>query len=493
MALARIWLLSNGDICDTCHFHDECPDQTHCLHLVASAGNPRGRKKDYSRLVGDFRRFPLGVRKIGRVAATGEPLLLENVQANENWIVNPKWTKSQHIQSFAAQPLIYHDEILGVLGIFDRSHLSPSDFEWIRIVADHAAVSIANARAFKEISDLKERLQEENNYLRLEVSETLGSSGIVGVSPGLRNVMEKITLVAPTDASVMINGESGTGKEVVARAIHENSSRQNRPMIKVNCGAVPDTLFESEFFGHVKGSFTGAFKDKIGRFELSDGGTLFLDEVGEIPLPMQSKLLRVLQEKELERVGDTRSRKVDVRIIAATNRHLANEVKAGRFREDLYYRLSVFPITVPPLRERCEDIEPLALHFLNQVTRRMNRTSVRVTKKSIQQLCNYDWPGNVRELENAIERALILTQGGILQLELPKASTYVEIESKPNLLTDTLLTRTQLRKRERDNLTIALSRSGGKISGSGGAAELLGMKPTTLASKIKALNIVIEK
>jgi transcriptional regulator with GAF, ATPase, and Fis domain len=253
---------------------------------------------------------------------------------------------------------------------------------------------------------------------------------------------------------------------------------------------VPESLFESEFFGHVRGAFTGALKDKPGRFELADGGTLFLDEIGEAPLAMQAKLLRVLQEQELERVGDTRTRKVDVRIIAATSRDLKKEVDAGRFREDLFYRLSVFPIQIPPLRERRDDIPPLATHFVKQSARRMNRPAPRITQATISQLTAHDWPGNVRELQNAVERAVILSQSGVLRFELAE-SIAIDAPLAPThpLSKSALLTRDELKRQERDSIATALKQTGGKIFGPGGAAELLGMKPTTLASRIKALGL----
>jgi len=327
---------STGHRCETCRFRPECPDQTRCLHLVASAGNPGDTKQNYARLDGTFQRFPLGVRKIGRVAKSGEPMLLTDVRGNEEWIAEPKWTKRERVKTFAGQPLVFRGGVLGVLAIFDTTVLGQGDFDWLRVFADHSAVSIANARALEEIEFLKARLEEENAYLRQEVTAALGVGDFVGESFGLRKVMQQIQLVAPTDAAVLVTGESGTGKELVARAIHENSPRKGRALIKVNCGAVPETLFESEFFGHVRGAFTGAMKDRPGKFELADGGTLLLDEIGEVPLPMQAKLLRVLQEQEIERVGDTRVRKISVRIIAATNRDLKKEVEAGRFRQDLF-------------------------------------------------------------------------------------------------------------------------------------------------------------
>ena len=265
----------------------------------------------------------------------------------------------------------------------------------------------------------KARLEVQNAYLLDEIRTEQNFGDIIGGSSGLRKVMQQVQLVAPTDATVLITGESGTGKELVARAIHEQSARRERPLIKLNCSAVPEGLFESEFFGHVKGAFTGALKDKPGRFELADGGTLFLDEIGEVPLAMQAKLLRVLQEQELERVGDTRTRKVNVRVIAASNRNLKKEVDEGRFRQDLFYRLSVFPIEVLPLRERREDIGPLVANFIRQSARRMNRPEPQIGKTALDQLATYHWPGNVRELQNTVERAIILWQEGPLTFDLP--------------------------------------------------------------------------
>ena len=349
---------------------------------------------------------------------------------------------------------------------------------------------------FLDITDrvLMEReraqLQAHNDYLWEEIRSEHNFGDIIGQSPGLQKVMQQIQLVAPTCSAVLVTGESGTGKELVARAIHDHSPRRGHVLIKVNCSAVPENLFESEFFGHMKGAFTGALKDKPGRFELADGGTLFLDEIGEVPLAMQAKLLRVLQEQELERVGDIRTRTVNVRIIAATSRDLKKEVDAGRFRQDLFYRLSVFPIEIPPLRERREDIPPLAAHFVMQSARRMSRSPPRVTESTMSQLTSYDWPGNVRELQNAIERAVILSQRGLLRFELAESKAI----DTPCALTSTvtksaLLTRDELKRQERESIATALKQTGGKVFGPGGAAELLSMKPTTLASRITALGL----
>jgi formate hydrogenlyase transcriptional activator len=336
----------------------------------------------------------------------------------------------------------------------------------------------------------KARLEAQNAYLLDEIRTEQNFGDMVGGSPGLRKVMQQVQFVAPTDATVLITGESGTGKELIARAIHEQGARSDRPLIKLNCSAVPEGLFESEFFGHVRGAFTGALKDKPGRFELADGGTLFLDEIGEVPIAMQAKLLRVLQERELERVGDTRTRKVNVRVIAASNRDLKKEVDEGRFREDLFYRLSVFPIEVPPLRARCEDIAPLVAHFVRQSARRMDRPEPQISKSALSQLAAYHWPGNVRELQNTVERAVIVWQEGPLTFDLPalRHKENITQPAKPEVKA-MLPTRDELKRQERETIVNALKRTNGKVSGPGGAAELLGTKASTLASRISSLGI----
>jgi transcriptional regulator with GAF, ATPase, and Fis domain len=350
--------------------------------------------------------------------------------------------------------------------------------------------------ALSEVEQLRDRLQAENQYLQEEIKTHHNFEEIIGTSTGIDNAIEAINMVAPTDANVLIVGETGTGKELVARAIHAASRRKDKPLIKVNCASIPHELFESEFFGHVKGAFTGAVRDRAGRFELADGGTLFLDEVGEIPLDMQSKLLRVLQEGEYERIGDERTRKVDVRVLAATNRDLKQEVDARKFRRDLYYRLNVFPVEVNPLRHRRQDIPPLASHFLELAVRRLNSSTSPLTEGHVRELQAYDWPGNVRELQNVIERAVIRSRGGALRFDLPYA---VEVEAPSTARegsgeyhTGTVISEADMRRRERDNVLAALAQTNWKIYGTDGAAELLGVKPTTLASRIKKLGLRVE-
>jgi transcriptional regulator with GAF, ATPase, and Fis domain len=500
MVLVRLWLLTKDEECAVCATNPPACDPSQpekpALHLAASAGRSRMEGIDYLDVSGQSHRIPVGIRKIGRIAQTGEALLIPDVTPDQPWVRDPDWVRREGIQSFAGQPLVCRGEVLGVLAVFSRAKFAPEDFQWLRTFADHAAVAIWNARAFDELNRLRTQLELENEYLNAEIKETLHFDEIVGGSKALQKVLQQVELVANTDTTVLILAESGTGKELIARAIHERGSRRTRPLVKVNCGAIPRELFESEFFGHVKGAFTGAVKDRAGRFEVAHGGDLFLDEVGEIPLSLQSKLLRVLQERQFERVGDTRTRSVDVRIIAATNRDLKAEVHAGRFREDLYYRLTVFPIEVPPLRERKEDIAPLADHFVKKSAARMRITPPRLTKADARQLERYDWPGNVRELENVIERAVILSKAsGQLHLDLP-SETVPAARAKERQTIEAIgsaplnvLTREEIKKHELENILAALEKTGGKIFGAGGAAELLGMRPTTLASRLKALGV----
>jgi transcriptional regulator with GAF, ATPase, and Fis domain len=345
--------------------------------------------------------------------------------------------------------------------------------------------------ALEEVGQLRNRLELENAYLQEEIRVEGNRHGIAGRSAPIEHARRQIELVAPTDATVLITGESGTGKELIARAIHETSNRSRRPLIRVNCAAVPRELFESEFFGHAKGTLAGAVRDRVGRFELADGGTLFLDEVGEIPLELQGKLLRVLEEGIFERVGEARTRKADVRVIAATNRDLKDEVREGRFREDLYFRLNVFPIECVPLRDRREDIPLLAAHFLRLAERKMNNEELRLSIADVRRLSHYDWPGNVRELQNVIERGAILARNGQARIDVPdRASARPGRQRQATAAhPGQLMTEEDRRERDRANILAALEASGGKVFGQGGAAELLEVKPTTLLSRIKSLGL----
>jgi PAS domain S-box-containing protein len=359
-----------------------------------------------------------------------------------------------------------------------------------RDITDRKRAEQERQRAFDEVSHQKNRAERERDYLR---EEAVGAEPILGRSAAIRQALEGLDAVAATNATVLVHGESGVGKELFARALHARSKRASGPLVKVNCASIPGSLFESEFFGHVRGSFTGAHKDRVGRFELADGGTLFLDEVGEIPLEMQAKLLRVLQEGEFERVGDDRTRKVDVRVVAATNRDLSSEVQGGRFRRDLYYRLSVFPIDVPPLRDRSDDVLPLAEHFLSTMSRSSGRSGLELTADHRAALVAYDWPGNIRELQHVIERAVILSPRPPLRLDLalsnrlpsPQSGSRIQAsEAQAQILTDD-----ELRKLERDNIVAALDKARGRISGDGGAAEILKVNPSTLRDRMKALGV----
>ena len=394
--------------------------------------------------------------------------------------------------SFTSTPIRQSDKVTGAVVVF-------------KDVTERKQAEEKIQKAYAEIQRMKERLEAENLYLQEEIKSDHEFKDIIGQSQAVKQLLQQVELVAPTAASVLITGESGTGKELVARAIHERGDRSERPLIRVNCAAIPAELFESEFFGHVKGSFTGAVKDRAGRFELADGGTIFLDEVGEIPLALQSKLLRVLQEGQYERVGDERTKKVDVRLIAATNRNLQEEVEAGNFREDLYFRLNVFPVNVVSLRERLDDIPLLTQHFISTLSRKLNMPEPRLTNGSVKQLQTYSWKGNIRELQNVIERAIILSQGGNLQFDLPTMdlpTRDLPIKDVPPTMvnnavsenednTITPYTEAERIARDRENIMHALQLCDNKISGAGGAAELLGIKPTTLASRLKNMGIRI--
>ncbi len=346
--------------------------------------------------------------------------------------------------------------------------------------------------ALSEVKELKNQLELENAYLQEEIDSEFNHHQIIGKSQSIQRVIQQVELVADTKATVLVTGESGTGKELIARAIHDLSPRTNRRLIRVNCAAIPEDLFESEFFGHAKGSFTGAIVDRPGRFEVADGGTLFLDEVGEIPLHLQGKLLRVLQEQQFERVGESQTRHVDVRIIAATNRDLKQQVEDGKFREDLYFRLNVFPIESVPLRQRLDDIPLLTQHFLQRTSTRSNKSDLRISMNEIEKLKAYHWPGNIRELENVIERQVILARGGMIRFDeliVPTEQTTVVGKSQFN----DIMTYQQIKQHEVNNIINALIQCHGKVFGFNGAAEILGINPTTLNSRIKKYNIDIRQ
>lgn len=492
VSLVRIWLVKKGDICSSCLMLKECQQSHRCLHLVASAGRSVVNKdEDWSRLDGKFSRFPMGCRKVGHIAASGQPVVVKSVPEDSKWIIDKGWAKREGINGFAGHPMQFHGEVLGVLAVFTKTQITQPVLNELNIITNHSATALANARAFEKIEELTKQLKNENKYLREELSEVSLHGEFVGHSAALQRIVQQIDLVAPTEANVLIQGESGTGKELVARELHRRSNRSSKPLIKVNCASIPKELFASEFFGHAKGAFTGAHTHREGKFGAANNGTLFLDEVGEIPLELQAQLLRVLQEGEYERVGEEKVRKVNARIIAASNRDLLKEVKADRFREDLYFRLNVFPITVPPLRERKEDIEPLANHFLQRSLIGMKRPVIQFSPDQLATLSAYSWPGNIRELQNIVERFAISSISESAQLDLTDGFTKTspQIARNYNLDDQPLLTEEEMVQLQVKNIEKALNRCNGKIYGKNGAAFLLGMKPTTLATRIKKMKI----
>jgi formate hydrogenlyase transcriptional activator len=390
---------------------------------------------------------------------------------------------AEGLQSLCCVPLMRPKGPLGVvvLGSTRPDAFQAEDVELIHHVATQLAVAIENHRTAVEIEQLKQRLGEERRYLQGESRSEGQFAEIVGESTGLKQVLDQVSTVAASEATVLILGETGTGKELVAHAIHRMSRLNNGPFIKVNCAAIPTGLLESELFGHEKGAFTGAVSRKIGRMELADGGTLFLDEVGEIPTELQPKLLRVLQDHEFERLGSTHTVKVRVRIVAATNRDLSLSISQGEFRTDLFYRLNVFPVRVPPLRERREDIPLLIRHFVHKFARRMDRYIETIPKATMKALMQWDWPGNVRELENLMERSVILSEGSALRVPLS------ELQSKAQSQTDE--DGRTLDAAERLHIVRVLRESRGVLSGPEGAARRLGLKRTTLQSKMQRLGI----
>jgi len=403
------------------------------------------------------------------------------------------------IQSYCVVPLVARGTSIGTFTVWSETsnRYTEADAELLQEVANQVSLAIANMKSYEEIASLKGRLEKENVYLQEEIRTVHNFEEIVGDSQPLLSLLQRVDQVAPTDSSVLIYGETGTGKELIARAIHDRSNRKSRPLVKVNCSAISAGLVESELFGHVKGAFTGAFERRIGRFELADGGTIFLDEVGELPLETQVKLLRVLQEREFEPVGSNKSVRVDVRIIAATNRDLQQSIREGSFRSDLYYRLNVIPLEVPPLRERSSDIPHLTMFFLSRYARSLGKKIEGISAATTQKLVNYSWPGNIRELQNVIQRALILCAGPILDIEneldgfvagrlLDKAAATPD-QPPLDLTGDSSFP--TLEEVERAHIAAALEQAHGVIEGAHGAAKTLGMHPNTLRHRIQKLGL----
>ena len=427
--------------------------------------------------------FPVKGTPSGEVILTRKPLIVTgaNLEAYEANV--SRLFVAEGLRSGCIVPLITANRTLGTLSLssLQAGAFTQQDVDLLMRVANQVAIAIENALSYREIAELKNKLAEEKLYLEEEIRSEYTFEEIVGESAALKRVLGQVETVAATDSSVLVLGETGTGKEVIARAIHDLSTRRERTFVKVNCAAIPTGLLESELFGHERGAFTGAIAQKAGRFELAHHGTLFLDEVGDIPLELQPKLLRVLQEKEFERLGSTRTQRVDVRVVAATNRDLKQMVEERLFRSDLYYRLNVFPVVVPPLRERSEDIPLLIRHFAQKHARRMDRHIETIPAEDMEALARYHWPGNVRELENLIERAVILARGPVLHVPLPEDRIFAETPAAPPIT---------LEAAERDHILRALRSTNWVIAGPSGAAVRLGMKRTTLQSRMAKLAIV---
>ena len=431
-----------------------------------------------------------------RVFLSGEPLILSKEEIESEPSI-PKFG----IQSLAHVPLNGREGIVGVLGLgsFRERAFSEDDLTFLGQIARQVAIAIENAWAFGEVSDLKNKLTQEKLYLEGEIRSELKFEEIVGKSEALRRVLQQVETVAPTDSTVLIYGETGTGKELIARAVHNLSSRQSGGFVKLNCAAIPTGLLESELFGHERGAFTGAIAQRVGRFELANQGTMFLDEIGEVPLELQPKLLRVLQEREFERLGSTRTLRTDARLIAATNRNLEELVAEQKFRSDLYYRLNVFPVRVPSLRERPEDIPLLVRHFVQQFSRRISKVIDTIPSETMTTLVRYPWPGNIRELQNVIERAVILTTGPVLRVPsddlhgpnmapVPTpANQHVNGSSSPRNM------RAVLDDTERQQIMATLEQTNWTVAGPNGAAARLGMKRSTLQSRMQKLGIRISR
>jgi formate hydrogenlyase transcriptional activator len=429
----------------------------------------------------------------GLVWQTQQPLLIPNMVEERRWPrLREEVFRPYGATSFCFVPLTRAQNRLGALAFASKqvAAYGAADVEFLQLVADQAAVAVENALAFDCIEKLKEKLAREKVYLEEEIRTEQNFDEIVGESAALRRVLKEVETVAPTDSTVLVRGETGTGKELIARALHQLSARRERTFVRINCAAIPTGLLESELFGHEKGAFTGAIVQRVGRFELAHQGTLFLDEVGDIPLELQPKLLRVLQEQEFERLGSTRTIKVDVRLVAATHRDLAQMAADGEFRSDLFYRLNVFPVHLPPLRERRQDIPRLVRHFAQKAARRMGRSIETIPAEAMDALVQYPWPGNIRELENVIERAVILSPGSALRInlaELKAAAPPVAAWSGDGVPTGGAAV--TLADAEREHILGVLRATGWVLGGPSGAAARLAMKRTTLQSKMKKLGI----
>lgn len=433
---------------------------------------------------------PVEGSKLGRIFKSGKPVMGTIADFTDNDAA----AREEAIESACALPLISRNQTLGLLTLASRveNAFSPEDVDFLVRAAGQVAIAVENALAYREIAELKDKLAQEKLYLEDEIRSEMNFDEIVGKSAALRRVLKQVETVAPTGSTVLIYGETGTGKELVARALHNLSPRVSSAFVKLNCAAIPTGLLESELFGHEKGAFTGAIAQRVGRFELANHGTVFLDEIGEIPLELQPKLLRVLQEREFERLGSSRTLRSDARLIAATNRDLAVMVEQQKFRPDLFYRLNVFPLRIPPLRERPDDICLLVRHFVQQFSRQMNKRIDSIPSETMSALCEYRWPGNIRELQNVIERAVILSQGSVLRVALSDFKT----NGRPTAPLgsrgqsgDHRNIRSVLDETERKQILAALEETRWVVAGSNGAAARLGMKRSTLQLRMRKLGI----
>jgi formate hydrogenlyase transcriptional activator len=438
---------------------------------------PQGKGLIHEELV-----VPLDGSIAGKAFRSRQPLVLDRAAMEDFESPTSRMMRDEGVRSVVCMPLTTHHRVVGTISLASLrdAAFQQDDVDLLFQVSSQVAIAVENALAFQEIAELKNKLAQEKLYLEDEIRSEMNFDEIVGEGPSLRAVLKQVETVAPTDSTVLITGETGTGKELIARAIHHLSPRRERTFVKVNCAAIPTGLLESELFGHERGAFTGAIAQRVGRFELANGGTIFLDEVGDIPLELQPKLLRVLQEQEFERLGSTQTTHVDVRLVAATNRDLGEMVAARAFRSDLYYRLRVFPLHMPPLRERQEDIPALVRYFVEKYARRMNRAVETIPAETLDLLVRYPWPGNIRELENLIERAVILSPGPVLRVP------HTEIKPPAEPTADNLT----LRAAERDHILRALDATNWVLAGPRGAAARLGMKRTTLQSKMRKLGVV---
>jgi len=453
--------------------------QIHALDFPVSKG-----------LIGEGLWVPIKGAAHGRALTSRQPVFMTRGDVEQLGSDIARRFVAEGLRSTCILPLISRGRPLGTLAVasLQEETFPQKDAKLLQHVANQIAIAVENALAFGQVLDRANRLTEEKLYLQDEIRTEHNFEEIIGESAVLKRILRQVQTVAPTDSTVLIQGETGTGKELIARAIHNLSARRERTLVKVNCAAIPTGLLESELFGHEKGAFTGAIAQRIGRFELANGGTLFLDEVGDIPLELQPKLLRVLQEQEFERLGSTRTLRVDVRLVAATNSNLADRVDAKQFRSDLYYRINVFPVTIPPLRERREDIPLLVRYFAQKYARRMKKAVDTIPTKAMSALTDYHWPGNVRELENFIERAVILSRGS--ELEIPLSEFKQQTNPTPASSSDGLPT---LEQAERKHILHALSETKWVIGGAVGAAARLGLKRTTLQARMKKLGITHPK